>query len=77
MRDYLIALRRKKMLSQAQAAERGMMGQSNYNAIEHSDRQKDMSVATMEKLAAAFDIPVAEIFAMEMAHKNADKKAAQ
>lgn len=64
MREYLISLRgdRKQM---DVATDVGIV-QQYYSAIENGEKQKDMSLSVMCKLAKAFDISVETILQYEL-----------
>ena len=65
MRTYLREIREEKKLSQTEMAE--MLGcyQSYYSAIENDNRQKDMSLSMVKKIAIAFEMPMEVIINAE------------
>ena len=65
MRKYLIDIREKLDITQAIAAQRMEVSQPHYCEIEKGTRQRDMSYSMMEKLAAAFGVPVETIIEAE------------
>lgn len=65
MRNYLLDLRAEKGLSQAQVAIAAGIAQGYYCDIEHGEKQKNMTVKTMSRLATAFKVPLQEILQAE------------
>ena len=61
MREWLIEKRKEKGVSQYKCAKELGISQSYYAAIETGARQSDMSLSTMQKLAAAFGVSVSDI----------------
>lgn len=61
MRDYLIALRKAKSLTQRQLAEKLDISESYYNQIENRERQKRMDITFIDRLSKALDISVSDI----------------
>ena len=61
MREWLVNMRDKCGISQYKAADLAGISQSYYAAIETGARQSDMSLSTMQKLAAAFGVSVSDI----------------
>lgn len=65
MRQYLKDLRLKKGLSQTVVSEKIGITQSYYNMIESGQRQEDMSLSLIDKLAEVFDVSVLYIVEQE------------
>ena len=65
MRQYLKVLREKNNLTQAEIAEKLNISESYYAMIELGERQKDMNLSLVEKLAEVFGVPVGDIIAEE------------
>jgi len=65
MRTYLFNLRHERRLTQAELARLTGLGQSYYHAIEHGERQQNMKLSTIEKLADALNLPVQTIINAE------------
>lgn len=65
MRDYLVALRKEKNLTQKQLAEKLDISESYYNQIENGERQKRMNVTIIDRLSKALDISVGDIIRYE------------
>ena len=61
LRAYLKELRKKAGLTQNDVAERIGIGASTYTMIELGERQKDMNLSLVEKLAEVFGVSVGEI----------------
>ena len=64
-RMYLVALRRKNHLSQAQIGKKLRMSQGNYNDIETGSRL-NMNVSDVQDMAEAFKVSPYWLFAKEM-----------
>ena len=67
MREYLKELRKSKGLSQQATADSLDMAQSYYSAIETGERQSDMNLSVVQKLAAFFEVSVEYIIERETA----------
>lgn len=65
MRDYLVALRKKKSLTQKQIAEKLDISESYYNQIENGERQKRMDITIIDRLSKALGVTMAEIICYE------------
>ena len=65
MREYLKRLREKSNLSQLKTAQKLDISESYYSLIESGDRQTDMSLSIMQKLAEAFNVPLEYIVEQE------------
>ena len=65
MRTYLKELRKKAGFTQNDVAERIGIGASTYTMIELGERQKDMNLSLVEKLADIFGVSVGEIAEQE------------
>ena len=64
-RDYLKELRKDSGLSQAQIAEKLQVTQQYYSLIENGNRQQNISIEIVEKLAEIFKIPISRLVEME------------
>jgi transcriptional regulator with XRE-family HTH domain len=69
-RKYLINIRIYQKKSQQIVSENMGISQNYYSAIENGERQKDMSLSLMEKLAGAFNLPLDEIIKAEKEYKR-------
>ena len=58
MRRYLKELREKSGLSQKQTAEVLAISQNYYSMIENGERQKDLDLSIVTKLAEIFNVSV-------------------
>lgn len=58
MRKYLKELRDKKEISQKQTANILGISQNYYSMIENGERQKDLDLSLVTKLAELFDVSV-------------------
>ena len=65
LRQYLKVLREKNNLTQAEIADKLNISESYYAMIELGERQKDMNLSLVEKLAEVFGVPVGDIIAEE------------
>ena len=65
MRDWLKKLRAEKELKQIEIAEKLDMSQTYYNLIENGERQKDLDLSLVIKLAKIFGVSVDYIIAEE------------
>lgn len=65
MRDWLKKLRTEKELKQIEIAEKLDMSQTYYNLIENGERQKDLDLSLVIKLAKIFDVSVDYIISEE------------
>lgn len=70
MRQYLKKLRDKKQLTQTDIEKRTGIKSNYYCMIENGDRQTDMSLSIIEKLAKAFGVSVQTIVREEMKYKK-------
>ena len=61
MRSWLIELRQKRNLSQADIAKMLGITQSYYSLIENGERQSDLNLSTAEKLSKIFKISLKKI----------------
>lgn len=61
MRTWLIELRQKRKLSQADVAAMINVSQSYYSLIENGERQSDLNLSTAEKLSKIFKISLKKI----------------
>ena len=58
MRNWLKKLRNEKKLTQQDVANKMEMSLSNYNLIESGERQKDLDLSLVVKLADILDVSV-------------------
>lgn len=66
MREYLKSLRNKCGKTQGEIAEKLDVSESYYNLIENGERQMDMNLSIMTKLADAFDVSLKLVIDEEM-----------
>lgn len=74
-RQYLTQLRSKANLSQQSVADETGLSQQYYAFIENGERQKDMSLSVMKKLAAVFGVPVEQIMELETEYQQAQSES--
>lgn len=65
MREWLKILRNEKNVTQQKVAHEIGMSLSNFNLIENGERQKDLDLSLVIKLAKIFDVSVDYIIAEE------------
>lgn len=65
LRKWLIELRQKRQLSQADVAAMLDVSQGYYSLIENSERQSDLNLSTAEKLSKIFKISLKKISEFE------------
>lgn len=65
MRNYLKSLREAGNKSQQNVADKIGITRQYYSSIENGDRQTDMSLSIMQKLAEAFNVPLEYIVEQE------------
>lgn len=70
MREWLVKNRKSCGMTTYQAADKAGISQSYYAAIENGERQSDMSLSIMQKLAKAFGISVYEIVQLETEYQS-------
>ena len=70
LREYLKKLRQDMRMSQQAVADKMGVYQSYYNMIETGERQADMSLSVMQRLAAVFSVPVEYILEQESKYKG-------
>ena len=70
MRCYLRSRRMKINSTMNDMAKKLDISESYYSLIENGDRQADMSLSIMEKLAKAFEVSVQTIVKEEMKYKK-------
>lgn len=70
MRCYLRSRRMKINSTMNDMAKKLDISESYYSLIENGDRQTDMSLSIMEKLAKAFGVSVQTIVKEEMKYKR-------
>ena len=58
MRSYLIALRNEKKMTQACLAEKLDISESYYSQIENAERQRNMDISLISRLASALDVSI-------------------
>lgn len=61
MRDWLKQMRLENKLTQKQLSDIAGLTQQYCSLIENGDRQQNMQISVMEKLASAFDVPLEKI----------------
>ncbi len=69
LRYWLINLRKRYKLTQANVAEKLNISRQEYSFIETGKRQKDMSLSLMAKLSKIFSISLEDILALERGAK--------
>ena len=65
MRNYLVALRKEKGLTQKQLAQKLDISESYYNQIENGERQKRMDITILYRLSSALDVSVPTLISYE------------
>lgn len=65
MRNYLVALRKEKGLTQKQLAQKLDISESYYNQIENGERQKRMDITIIDRLSVALSVPVSTLINYE------------
>lgn len=70
MRYYLHDLRLRDKLTLKQIADKLAITAQAYWAIEQGRRQSDMTLSTMERLAAAFNVEPEDIMRMEQQYRS-------
>lgn len=73
MRCYLKELRENKKMSQTQVADQLSMTQQYYSYIENGDRQQDMGLSLLQKIAEVFNVPLAELIESEKTFQQSIK----
>lgn len=74
MRSYLKHLREEKNLSQHNVAEQIQISQQAYSLIEKGERQRDMTIGRLYKLAEIFEVGTDEIIKMENDYQNTNSQ---
>ena len=69
MRKYLQALREERQVSQTKLAHAAGVKPNYYCMIENGERQQDMNLTIIEKLATAFGVPMQTIIDAESAYR--------
>lgn len=69
MREYLKNRRFELSLTQEQVAARINCTQQSYGFIENGNRQQNITLDLLERLAAAFDVPISEMIECENKYK--------
>lgn len=65
MREYLLALRKEKNLTQKELARKLDVSESYYNQIENGERQKNMDISLVNRLAVVLEVPITTIIEQE------------
>lgn len=65
MREYLKRLRNKKGFTQLDAAKKLGISEGYYSLIEKGERQSDMPISMVKKLANVFEVPIEVILEKE------------
>ena len=65
MREYLVALRKEKNLTQKELARKLDVSESYYNQIENGERQKKMDISLVNRLSLVLGIPITTIIKHE------------
>lgn len=65
MRDWLFDNRKKLGLTQAQMAEKLDVSESYYSYIENGERQKNMDITLISRLAVIFHLTAQQIVELE------------
>lgn len=71
MREWLKKMRTERNLKQSEIAERLKISQGYYNLIESGERQKDLDLSFVVRLAGLFDVSVDWIAEQEKKYKSA------
>ena len=70
MRGYLIQYRKDKNMTQQNVIEKMNVSQVYYSLIESGQRQSDMDLSIMQKLAKAFDVDISAIVSAETKYQK-------
>lgn len=62
-------------MTQQQISELLKVSREYYTRIENGERQKDMSLSVMQKLAAVFAVPVEQIMELETEYQQAQSES--
>lgn len=65
MREYLLTLRKEKNLTQKELARKLDVSESYYNQIENGERQKNMDISLVNRLAVVLEVPITTIIEQE------------
>lgn len=65
VRDYLLALRKRKNMTQKELAHKLDVSESYYNQIENGERQKNMDISLVNRLSLVLEIPITTIIEHE------------
>lgn len=65
MREYLLTLRKEKNLTQKELARKLDVSESYYNQIENGERQKNMDISLINRLAVVLEVPITTIIEQE------------
>lgn len=65
MREYLKLLRANQKRSQVEVAKKIGLSQQMYCLVENGQRQKNISLDLLSKLAVVFNVPVTDLIAEE------------
>jgi len=75
VREYLKKMRSQSGKSQQNVADETGLSQQYYAFIENGERQKDMSLSVLKKLAAVFEVPVEQIMELETEYQQAQSES--
>ena len=65
MREYLLTLRKEKNFTQKEIARKLDVSESYYNQIENGERQKNMDISLVNRLAVVLEVPITTIIEQE------------
>lgn len=68
MRDWMV--RQRKNRSQSDVAKSAGLSQAYYSSLENGNRGRRMSAQLMQRLAAAYEIPMEFAFSCELAYQT-------
>lgn len=71
MRDWLLAARKSRGMTQLEVANKLDISEAYYSYIESNDRQKKMDITLVSKLSVVFGIPIERIVEMEAQKEGA------
>ena len=70
MRDWLLAMRKSKDMTQLEVAKKLDISEAYYSYIESGDRQKKMDLSLAAKLSVVFGIPIEQIIDLESKERS-------
>ena len=70
MREYLKMIRIKKEKTQQCVADRAGITRQYYQMVENGERQQDISLGLLQKLAVALSVPLDELIRAENQYKQ-------